>query len=113
MTIVVTGASGDLGRRVTTELLAPVPADELVLVSRTPDALAPGVEARFGDFDPGHERVRRARHEHEVVGGHASEQLRRDATAEVPGGTRDDDRHDSGSGQNPSFRWAICSPRRW
>ena len=51
MTIVVTGASGDLGRRVTTELLARVPADELVLVSRTPDALAAGVEARFGDFD--------------------------------------------------------------
>ena len=51
MTIVVTGASGDLGRRVTTELLARVPADELVLVSRTPDALAAGVETRFGDFD--------------------------------------------------------------
>jgi NAD(P)H dehydrogenase (quinone) len=51
VTIVVTGASGDLGRRVTTELLARVPADELVLVSRTPDALAAGVEARFGDFD--------------------------------------------------------------
>ena len=51
MTIVVTGASGDLGRRVTAELLARVPADDLVLVSRTPDALAAGVEARFGDFD--------------------------------------------------------------
>jgi NAD(P)H dehydrogenase (quinone) len=55
VTIVVTGASGDLGRRVTTELLARVPADELVLVSRTPDALAEaraaGAETRFGDFD--------------------------------------------------------------
>jgi NAD(P)H dehydrogenase (quinone) len=55
VTIVVTGASGDLGRRVTTELIARVPADELVLVSRTPDALtearAAGAETRFGDFD--------------------------------------------------------------
>jgi NAD(P)H dehydrogenase (quinone) len=55
VTIVVTGASGDLGRRVTARLLQRVGADELVLVTRTPDALgearAAGADVRYGDFE--------------------------------------------------------------
>jgi NAD(P)H dehydrogenase (quinone) len=55
VSIVITGASGDLGRRVTAELLRRVPAEEVVLVSRTPDSLtearAAGAEVRRGDFD--------------------------------------------------------------
>ena len=51
----VTGASGGLARLVTTELLARIAADEVVLVTRTPDALAAAREAgahvRRGDFD--------------------------------------------------------------
>ena len=61
-------------------------------------------------LDPGREPVRRARHEHELVRGHACEQLRRDATAEVAGGARDDDRHETGSGQNPSFEVGDLLP---
>jgi NAD(P)H dehydrogenase (quinone) len=55
VSIVITGASGDLGRRVTAELLRRVPAEAVVLVSRTPDSLtearAAGAEVRRGDFD--------------------------------------------------------------
>ena len=57
MRIVVTGASGHLGRRVTEELLERVAPSDLILVTRTPAALADhavrGVEVRAGDFtDP-------------------------------------------------------------
>jgi NAD(P)H dehydrogenase (quinone) len=55
MSVVVTGASGHLGRLVTEELLERVPASELVLVSRHPDALsdlqARGATVRRADFD--------------------------------------------------------------
>ena len=57
MTIVITGASGKLGRRVAETLLADhgvAPAD-LVLVTRSPDKLADraaqGGQVRHGDFD--------------------------------------------------------------
>jgi NAD(P)H dehydrogenase (quinone) len=53
--IVVTGASGDLGRRVTAQLLAATGAGDLVLVTRTPesleDARAAGADVRHGDFE--------------------------------------------------------------
>jgi NAD(P)H dehydrogenase (quinone) len=56
--IVVTGASGDLARRVVRGLLERVPAADLVLVTRTPEALADarsaGAEVRHGDFDDEH-----------------------------------------------------------
>ena len=94
---------------VTTELMRSIrsPAAEgLAQAGRVVEVPEPGL-------DPGRERVGRARHEHEVVRGHPCEQLRRDATAQIAGGARDDDRHETGSGQNPSLRWAICSPRRW
>ena len=55
MSIVVTGASGQLGRLVVEELLDRVPPSELVLVSRRPEFLgefaARGATARRGDFD--------------------------------------------------------------
>jgi NAD(P)H dehydrogenase (quinone) len=55
VSLVVTGASGDFGRLVTQQLLARVPASELILVTRNPAALASlaarGVTVRFGDFD--------------------------------------------------------------
>jgi NAD(P)H dehydrogenase (quinone) len=55
MSIVVTGASGQLGRLVAQDLLERVPPAELVLVTRRPEALedytARGVEVRRGDFD--------------------------------------------------------------
>jgi NAD(P)H dehydrogenase (quinone) len=55
MSIVVTGASGQLGRLVTQDLLERVPPAELVLVTRHPEALedfaARGVDVRRGDFD--------------------------------------------------------------
>ena len=55
-TIVVSGASGQLGGLVVEELLARgVEPDRLILVSRTPDALeryaAMGASTRFGDFN--------------------------------------------------------------
>ena len=54
MSIVVTGASGKLGRLVTEALLERVAPGEVVLVTRTPDALADfaarGVDVRAGDF---------------------------------------------------------------
>ncbi len=57
--IIVSGASGQLGGLVVTELLArAVPAERLILVSRTPDELqryaARGASVRYGDFtEPG------------------------------------------------------------
>jgi NAD(P)H dehydrogenase (quinone) len=55
MKILVTGASGQLGRMVATQLLERVPADDLILVTRRPHALAElaerGVDVRYGDFD--------------------------------------------------------------
>jgi NAD(P)H dehydrogenase (quinone) len=55
MRIVVTGASGRLGRLVTTALLRRVPASALILVSRSPDKLASlaqrGAAVRYGDFE--------------------------------------------------------------
>jgi NAD(P)H dehydrogenase (quinone) len=54
MSIVVTGASGQLARLVTERLLERVPPSEVVLVTRTPEALdqvaAHGVAVRHGDF---------------------------------------------------------------
>lgn len=52
MSLVITGASGQLARAVSAELLNTVDASELVLVTRDPDALAvPGAQVRRGDFD--------------------------------------------------------------
>jgi NAD(P)H dehydrogenase (quinone) len=55
MSVIVTGASGQLGRLVAEELLERVPADELIFVTRHPDALdhltARGATVRHGDFD--------------------------------------------------------------
>lgn len=52
--IVISGASGDLGRRVTDLLLAADPNQELTLVSRTPSKLAhhtrPGIRLREGEY---------------------------------------------------------------
>ncbi|HEV7980128.1 SDR family oxidoreductase [Amycolatopsis sp.] len=51
MTIVVTGATGQLGRAVVKHLLARVPADQVVASVRDPKKAADlGVEAREGDF---------------------------------------------------------------
>jgi NAD(P)H dehydrogenase (quinone) len=57
MSIVVTGASGKLGRLTAEALLGQVAPTEIVLVTRTPEALADfaarGVDVRHGDFtDP-------------------------------------------------------------
>ncbi|HWE10679.1 MAG TPA: SDR family oxidoreductase [Solirubrobacteraceae bacterium] len=55
MKICVSGGSGQLGRLVGEELLGHLEAQELVLMSRTPEALPEfaerGVEVRYGDFD--------------------------------------------------------------
>jgi NAD(P)H dehydrogenase (quinone) len=55
MSVVVTGASGRLGRLVAEELLERMPPSDLVLVTRHPDAIADlgerGAEVRRGDFD--------------------------------------------------------------
>ena len=55
MSVIVTGAAGHVGRLVAEQLLERVPPEELVLVSRRPDALrelaARGTEVRYGDFD--------------------------------------------------------------
>jgi NAD(P)H dehydrogenase (quinone) len=55
VSLIVTGASGSFGRIVTNLLLSRIPASELILVTRSPTALAPlaarGVSVRFGDFD--------------------------------------------------------------
>ncbi|MBY4108232.1 SDR family oxidoreductase [Rhodococcus fascians] len=52
--IVISGASGDLARRVTQLLLAAHPLRELILVTRTPASIrvgAPNVVVRQGDFE--------------------------------------------------------------
>jgi NAD(P)H dehydrogenase (quinone) len=55
MRVIVTGASGQLGRLVAEHLLDRLPPSELILVTRRPHALADlaerGVEVRHGDFD--------------------------------------------------------------
>jgi NAD(P)H dehydrogenase (quinone) len=55
MSVIVTGASGQLGRLVAQELLERLSPDELILVTRRPHSLADlkerGVEVRRGDFD--------------------------------------------------------------
>ena len=55
MSIVITGATGDLGQMVTEYLLDGVPASELILVTRRPEKLAHmdarGATVRRGDFD--------------------------------------------------------------
>src|SRR3954468_14311331 len=52
MSLVITGASGQLGRAVTAELLQSVDPTELVLVTRDPSKLhVPGAQARRGDWN--------------------------------------------------------------
>lgn len=55
MKIVVSGASGQLGRLVAEQLLGRIAPGDVILVSRTPEALAElaalGAEVRHGDFD--------------------------------------------------------------
>ena len=53
MRVIVTGAAGHLGRLVAERLLERLEPDELVLVTRRPDALREcgGATCRFGDFD--------------------------------------------------------------
>jgi NAD(P)H dehydrogenase (quinone) len=55
MSLIVTGAAGHLGRLVAEQLLERVAPEQLVLVTRTPEALrecrARGAEVRYGDFD--------------------------------------------------------------
>jgi NAD(P)H dehydrogenase (quinone) len=55
MSIVVTGASGHLGRLVAEELLDRMPSSEIVLVTRHPEAIEDlaerGATVRHGDFD--------------------------------------------------------------
>jgi len=55
VSIVITGASGGFGRMVTKSLLERGPPSSLILVTRTPEALADmaarGVRVRYGDFD--------------------------------------------------------------
>jgi NAD(P)H dehydrogenase (quinone) len=55
MSIVVTGASGAFGRMAAERLLSKIDPSQLVLVTRSPAALADfaarGVTVRFGDFD--------------------------------------------------------------
>ena len=58
MRIIVTGAAGHLGRLVTERLLTRVPSEDLILVTRRPEALressARGLEIRHGDFNARH-----------------------------------------------------------
>jgi NAD(P)H dehydrogenase (quinone) len=55
MRILITGASGNFGRRTVRSLTDRLPADDLVLLSRTPDKLAEfaraGCEVRQGSFE--------------------------------------------------------------
>lgn len=57
MTIIVSGASGDLGRRITANLLETVPASELILLTRNPASLSDlarrGATVRQADFNDG------------------------------------------------------------
>lgn len=63
MKIAVTGASGQYGGLAVEGLLGRMPAQDLILISRTPDKLANfvarGADCRFGDFDAP-ESLRRA-----------------------------------------------------
>jgi NAD(P)H dehydrogenase (quinone) len=55
MSVIVTGAAGHLGRLVAEQLLERLAPEQLVLVTRRPDALrelrARGADVRYGDFD--------------------------------------------------------------
>jgi NAD(P)H dehydrogenase (quinone) len=55
MSVIVTGAAGHLGRLVAAELLERLPPEELIFVTRRPDALRElrerGADIRYGDFD--------------------------------------------------------------
>jgi NAD(P)H dehydrogenase (quinone) len=55
MSVIVTGAAGHLGRLVAENLLERLAPEELVLVTRRPEALrelrARGADVRYGDFD--------------------------------------------------------------
>lgn len=55
MSVIVTGAAGHLGRLVAEQLLERLAPEQLVLVTRYPEALrelrARGVDVRYGDFD--------------------------------------------------------------
>jgi NAD(P)H dehydrogenase (quinone) len=55
MSVIVTGAAGHLGRLVTEQLLERLEPEDLILVTRRPDALcelrARGARVRHGDFD--------------------------------------------------------------
>jgi NAD(P)H dehydrogenase (quinone) len=55
MTVIVTGAAGHLGRLVAGQLLQDLPPEQVVLVTRRPEALsgfgARGAQVRHGDFD--------------------------------------------------------------
>lgn len=55
MKIVISGASGQLGRLAAQQLMGQLPPQEVILVSRSPDSLsefaAIGADVRFGDFD--------------------------------------------------------------
>jgi NAD(P)H dehydrogenase (quinone) len=55
MTVVVTGASGHLGRLVAEDLVERIPHRDVILVTRHPEALRDmadeGVTVRYGDFD--------------------------------------------------------------
>jgi NAD(P)H dehydrogenase (quinone) len=55
LSVIVTGAAGHLGRLVAEQLLERLPPEDVVLVTRRPDALrefrARGADVRYGDFD--------------------------------------------------------------
>lgn len=52
MSLIITGASGQLGRLVTAELLKTVDPSELILLTRTPETLdVPGAQVRAFDWD--------------------------------------------------------------
>jgi NAD(P)H dehydrogenase (quinone) len=55
MRVIVTGAAGHIGRLVAEQLLERIPPEQLILVTRRPEALrefsARGAEVRHGDFD--------------------------------------------------------------
>jgi NAD(P)H dehydrogenase (quinone) len=55
MNVIVTGAAGHLGRLVAEQLLDRLPPEDVVLVTRRPQALrafrARGADVRYGDFD--------------------------------------------------------------